>query len=357
MIKKIKSILSKTIILILLIIILFSLIFTKVNYYPINQTKSYLIKINDDKIDIEEFKKLYNFSLLEYEKKFNLKKLNNLHNESYKKKIYKTVISNIIYQTLLKQYVSKLNIILDNDEVKHYIYNEQLFKENNIFSIKKYYTFLNIENLSSNEYIKKIRDNLKIKKFLSLISDSIFISKKEIDNFIKLFSQIRIIRTTSINLYKIFEKLNTDNKNIINNLINHNFNALLIKKYKNDIFLIFKKTTYQNRRKLTKILKKIQLKFKKPLFFSRFNTSKFKTFIFNLPNLKKNKKSYFGTFKNNGNLFLIQFYKTKYMKFSSQQKNNIISQFKEYNLERILSSILDDLYKKAHISYGELKNS
>ncbi|XBC41166.1 MAG: SurA N-terminal domain-containing protein [Buchnera aphidicola (Nurudea yanoniella)] len=347
--KKIKKILSKLIILILLIIIIFSLVFMKFNYYSIKDKKNYIIKINNDEIHLEEFQKKYIFLLSKY--KYNS---NNFHNTNYIKKIYKEAILDIIYKTLLKQYVKKLHISLNDSEIKNYIHNNSDFQEKNIFKIEKYYYFLNKENISSNEYIDKIKTYLKIKKFISFISNLIFISKHEKNNLIQSLSQIRIIKIASVPLTKFFKNTIINNKNIINYLKKNNSNLFSIKKYKNNTFLILKKTTYEFNNKPVKLLKTIKLKFQKSLFFSRFDKNKFKKFIFNLPNLKKNKNIYFSIIKNSGDLLLIKFYKTMHIDFSNKQKNVIISQLKKYNLGTILNSILDDLYLKAHISYGNL---
>lgn len=343
--KKIKLILSNIIMLIFLIIICFSLIITKINYDPLINKKDYVITINDDKISLEEFTKLYTFALLKNKKKSHKNDLNLLYNKNYTKNIYQKVLSNIIYKTLLKQYVKKLNISVNNSDVKNYIHNQSIFKTNNIFNVQKYYSFLNSVNISSYEYKEKIKTDLKINKFISFISNSTFILKHEMNDFIELLSQIRVIKKATINIPKTFKHIYINQK-YFKNCLNKN-NTI-------NYFLVSKKIINELNAGSDKLLKKIKLKFKNPQKFSKFGISKLEKLIFNLPLPKKNNNVYFSIFKNNGNLLLMQFYKTQHTIFSKKQKKIIISQLLKHHLKMTLNSILNHLYANANISYEKL---
>ncbi|XBC42717.1 MAG: SurA N-terminal domain-containing protein [Buchnera aphidicola (Kaburagia rhusicola ensigallis)] len=343
--KKIQLILSNIIMLIFVIIICFSLIITKINYDPIINKKNYVITINNDKISLEEFTKLYTFALLKNKKTSHKNDLNSLYNKNYTKNIFQQVLSNIIYKTLLQQYVKKLNISINDSDVKNYIHNQSIFKIHNIFNIQKYYSFLNSANINSYEYKKKIKIDLKINKFISLISNSEFILKHEINNFIELLSQIRVIKQATINIPKTFKRLYINQKYFKNCL------------YKNNTinyFLVAKKIINELNTGSNELLKKIKLKFNNPQKLSKFGMSKLEKLIFNLPLPKKNNNVYFSIFKNNGNLLLIQFYKTQHTIFSKKQKNIIVSQILKHRLKMTLNSILNNLYTNANISYDKL---
>ncbi|XBC43228.1 MAG: SurA N-terminal domain-containing protein [Buchnera aphidicola (Meitanaphis flavogallis)] len=343
--KKIKLIFSNIIMLIFLIIIFFSLIITKINYNPLINKNNYVVTINDEKISLEEFTKLYTLELLKNKEKLHKNNLNSLYNKNYTKNIYQKVLSNIVYKTLLKQYVQKLNISVHDSDVKNYIHNQSIFKINNIFNIQKYYSFLNSANISSYKYKKKIKIDLKINKFISFISNSTFILKHEINNFIELLSQIRVIKKATINIPETFKHLYI-NKKYFKNYLNKN-NTI-------NYFLIAKKIINELNTGSDKLLKKIKLKFENSQKFSTFEISKLKKLIFNLPLPKKNNNVYFSIFKNNGNLLLIQFYKIQHKIFSKKQKNIIISQLLKHHLKMTLNSILNNLYTNANISYEKI---
>ncbi|XBC38088.1 MAG: SurA N-terminal domain-containing protein [Buchnera aphidicola (Floraphis meitanensis)] len=356
--KKIKLIISNIIILIFLVIIFFSLVITKINFYSLINKKNYIIKINNEKINLNDFIKIYTIELLKYKKNIDLNNLKSLQNRIYLKKIYKKVMLNIIYETLLKQYIKKLNIFAKSSEIKNYIHNQSIFKENNIFSIKKYYSFLNSINMNSNEYINKIETNLKINKFISFISNSTFVLKNEMENLIQLLSQVRMIKIAPIKISNIFKYLIDNNRNIKIHHIQHNRNILFLSK-KNTLnpFIITKKIIYELNHGSNKILKQMNIKFEKKQFFYKFDLNKLEKLIFNLPHPTYKKNIYFSILKNNHDLLLVQFYKIKYIKFSKKQKNIIFSRLLKHNIETILNSIINNLYTKANISYGrELTN-
>ncbi|XBC42200.1 MAG: SurA N-terminal domain-containing protein [Buchnera aphidicola (Meitanaphis elongallis)] len=332
--KKIKFIFSNIILLTFLIIIVLSLIITKMNYHSLKYKKNYVIKINEDTISLETFTRAYTAVLLQNKKSLNTSSLNTLYNRSYIKKLYKQTISNIIYETLLKQYLKKLNVFVSNTSIQNYVYNQQIFRKNNVFDIQKYYFFLNSHNINTKEYIETIKTNLAIKKFISSITNSTFILKKDSNNFIKLLSQIRVIRIAPINKKNYYS---------------------LVRVQKTNSFAMIKEITNECNNGSETLFKKMNLKFEKPQFFYKFSTNKLGQLIFSLPSLKKNNIC-FNIIKNNNDLFLVQFYKIMHINISKQQKKVLLSQLLKHNTKMILNSILHNLYTQANISYGKLIN-
>lgn len=355
--KKIKLIFSNIIIIIFFIIITFSLIFTKMNYYPFINKNHYVIKVNDDEINSEELLKRYSIELLQLKKKLNLNNLDKSYNNFYKSKIYKKIISDIIYETLLKQYIHKLKISVSDADVKYYIHNQIIFKKNNVFNVDKYYSVLHNLNISTKEYVNKIKTHLKIKQFIYFITNSIFTLEKETNNFIKSLSQIRVIKIAPINILHVFKKfIITNSTKITKKNINNYNNKIAIETNRIKYSLMITKIINALHDKPNKLLKKIDLKFEKPQLFSKFHFNKLAKLIFSLPTPKKNKNAYFFIIKNNNNLSLVKFYKIIHIKFSKQQKKALLSQLFQHNLNMILNSILNDLYMKSTISYGKLNS-
>ncbi|XBC44269.1 MAG: SurA N-terminal domain-containing protein [Buchnera aphidicola (Schlechtendalia peitan)] len=352
--KKIKLIFYNTMILLFLIIMIFSLTITKTNYYSLKDKQTYIIKINHEKISLDKFKQRYIIELIN--NNINLNNLKPSIKIVYKNKIYNKVISDIIYETLLKQYVQKLNISIQNSDVKNYIYNQKIFQNNKVFNIQKYHYFLNTLNISSQEYINTIKTELKINKFISSISNSMFILKNEIDNSINSLSQIRLIQVAPIQIPHTYPNLINTHKKIIKNQYKHDNFRSFTKQKNINYFLISKKIIYELNHGSKILFNKMHLKFQKPQLVSQFSRNKLSKLIFNLPHPKKNKNIYFSIIKNRNTVFLVKFYKIIHIRFSTQQKKIITSQLLKYNLEMVLNSIFKNLYTQANISYNDLFN-
>jgi len=350
--KKIKLVLYNIIMLVFLIIISFTLITTKSNYYRSKNDKQYIIKVNNEEIGLQEFQRRYAIELIKSNAYSNTKTLNKAYSYKYKKKIYKKVLLDIIHETLLKQYVQRLNISIKHYDVQNYIYNQKNFTRNKNFDIQKYYFFLNTLGISSKEYINIIETHLKINKFISSIINSIFSLKNETTRFNQLFSQGRMISIAPVNKLNFFE----ENKKIEKNRYrNANFTPK-IKKNNINYFFIAKKIIYLLNHKPSKLLKKINLKFQEPQLISRFDNNKFSKLIFNLPQPNAKKNVYFIIVKDNNNLYIAKFFKMTHINLSENQKKFIALQLLQYNVNMTLNSIMNNLYAQAQIEYNSLIN-
>lgn len=460
-------------------IIFISLILPYINVFFFKNTSDYAIKINNQTISQEEFIKKYNLEYIKQKKNTKNKITTNINTNNYLLKIYKKTISNIIQESLLKQYIIKINFKIQDLDIKNYIYSQSKFQTNYCFDINKYHQYLNILQISSNEYIKKIKIYLKIQKFLENIYDTDFILENEKKIILKLFSQIRMVQKSHPikiksfhnekninskkikkyfknnvnelitkeqftinyilihkknikNIHKNIQKKNQDN--IIYTLLNNKINSPLfkktIKKNKIKIFytpwitnkskksknlpskilkyiiknkLLFKKNntsikkypttiktkknnlyilwikkyqkqhiknilnTEQTQHKYQKTLKniicklnsgsqillnKINLKFKHPKYYFRFNTNnKLTKIIFSQPSPTKRNSVYF-SFYQNKKFYIYKFSKILYFKLTPKQKKIIISKFLELHSKAIFNTILKNLYKTAKILYG-----
>ncbi|AAO27132.1 peptidyl-prolyl cis-trans isomerase D [Buchnera aphidicola str. Bp (Baizongia pistaciae)] len=241
---KLTSKLSNLILLLLIIIIFISLILTNFNNYLLENLSEYEIKINNTEISREEFIQRYNLECFYNDKNFKNDIITNPKNPKYISEIYNITLSNIIYESLLQQYVHQLHFNIDYSHVKNYIYKQTIFRQNQKFNKEKYYEYLKKLQISSNEYIKKVMTYLEIKEFIKTLTNTDFILNNEKNNILKLFEQGRIVNKSYVNLNNLKLIEHISNKELKRYYINHKHQFLSPKKFKISYFLINKNNVF-----------------------------------------------------------------------------------------------------------------
>ncbi|CAL4325484.1 SurA N-terminal domain-containing protein [Buchnera aphidicola] len=194
MIKYFKSQLSLIIVKFILGIIILSLIFGTINSYINSDPKKYIAKVNEEEISIEMLKKMY-FNTREKQKKILGKNFLEIKdNKEIQENTYNYALNQLINNTLLEQYVKKINFNINDDEIKKVILNNSKFQKNNTFDKKKYLSYLSKKNLTHYEYINLIKKKISTTKFIHSIAQTDFILDNEKKQIIKLLSQKRIIK-------------------------------------------------------------------------------------------------------------------------------------------------------------------
>ncbi|WP_075432101.1 SurA N-terminal domain-containing protein [Buchnera aphidicola] len=167
----INSFSKKILITMIIITIMLSIIFNSIIIYFIKDFKNYAIQINDEEISPKIIQLLYFLN-----KKYNNHHINNnlkickptLHEEL----LYKKTLMQIIYTTLLKQYLKKLHFHVIKKNIKNKIYQSKFFQKENKFNLNQYLNFINFIELTNEQYITSLEKKETVKDFIYLLLKS-----------------------------------------------------------------------------------------------------------------------------------------------------------------------------------------
>jgi peptidyl-prolyl cis-trans isomerase D len=121
-------------------------------------------------------------------------------NENFIKENYNYILSQLVNNVLLEQYTKKMQLQINDEEIKKIILNSSLFQINNKFNKEKYLNYLASINLSNDEYINIIKTKINTENLIRTISSSNFILQNEQKNILQLLSQKRIFRKSIVEI-------------------------------------------------------------------------------------------------------------------------------------------------------------
>lgn len=162
---------KKILITMIIITIMLSIILNSIMIYFIKDFKQYSIKINDEEISPKIIQLLYFLN-----KKYNNHQKNNNLNicESTVQEalLYKKTLMQIIYTTLLKQYLTKLHFHVIKKNIKNKICLSKFFQKEKKFNYNQYLNFINFIELTSDQYINALEQKENVKDFIYLLLNS-----------------------------------------------------------------------------------------------------------------------------------------------------------------------------------------
>jgi hypothetical protein len=156
------------IIFVLLIIAFMGSTFAGLGLYFLNFKTDYIIKINNSKISTKLFNSIYTNSVKLYQKMTN-KQLSEKDLNKIKMIILQTLVQNEIFYQQSKYY----GIAVSDKELKTYLQNLKIFKNNGRFSLKKYHMFLGSLQMMPKEYETLVKKQIAGNKMKAIISSSI----------------------------------------------------------------------------------------------------------------------------------------------------------------------------------------
>lgn len=187
-------------------IVILSLIFSAINSYFNQHVEKFVAKVNDEKISLNLFKNMYFLEKEKQEKILGKDFFRSKENQKFKKKIYNYVLSQLINNTLLEQYVKKIQLEINDQQIKKIILNSNSFKKNEVFNKGKYFDYLASVNLTHNEYVDLIKKKLSTEHLINSISNTNFLLEEEKENFLNLLSQKRVIVKSILNINSFIDK-------------------------------------------------------------------------------------------------------------------------------------------------------
>lgn len=209
---------------IILTIIISVLILTGVEHFfwdKSNSDKNYVVKVNNQKITYDQVENIF-ISERERQKQI-LGDQFFINNEQYNNQLYQAVLSQIIDEVLVEQYVKKIDVKINDNQIKQIIFSQSAFQVDGKFNNDKYLNVIRSTGLTINKYVDEIRKKLAVQKFLKTMANTEFVLDNESKDFFDLLSQkrltnlmkieyVNLIKTQKINQKEI-EKYYYENKN------------------------------------------------------------------------------------------------------------------------------------------------
>ncbi|VFP83785.1 Peptidyl-prolyl cis-trans isomerase D [Buchnera aphidicola (Cinara laricifoliae)] len=301
----------------------------KKNNIP-NFIKNFKLKKNGDHSKIIFYKN--NFFIFQLYQTKNFNKITKKIIKNYIKKIEK--FNHIFFENIIKK--NNLNFLLKN----HHIKLEQLFSNNikNIYVTKPMLYEQLIKYFYSNKLKKYIKKNFSYTE-IHKKNSSIKLYKSK-NNYIYLLQinskKIKNLQKEEINYEKILknlilEKIKKKNCSLIKKFLSTNYNE---KKYflkKHPIYIHQPQTlSYEKNKEIIKIIKKIPIQ-------------------------KKNNSIYFLLPNSEKKYILIILQNNFFKKINKIEKIDIIKQIKQYMKIKVITTMLQNLYKKSKIIYNSDK--
>ncbi|QTM69434.1 hypothetical protein HIC20_00970 [Buchnera aphidicola (Hormaphis cornu)] len=145
------------------------------------------------------------------------------NNTSYIKHIHLQILSQIINNILINNYIKKLNFKINVSLLQNKIYKMPIFQINHHFNRVKYLYILNNINIFPKKYENLLIQQLNTLEFLKIIKNSEFILNYEKNFYIKNFFQIRTINKITLSIKKLIHKQHIKTSEINKYLKKYNF--------------------------------------------------------------------------------------------------------------------------------------
>jgi len=201
-------------------------------------SEKYVATVNGEKISLNTFQNMYSIEQERYKKILGERYFQLIKNKKFIKESYNYILSQLINNVLLEQYVKKNKLEVDDNKIKEIIKNSNLFKNNNVFDKGKYFNYLSSINLRHDEYINLIKKKLNTEALVNTISDSSFILQEEKENIIRLLSEKRMIKKAFLNFDFLIEQQNVNDLELQNYFYKYKKNFYTPEQFKVDFVQI-----------------------------------------------------------------------------------------------------------------------
>ncbi|MCK9397954.1 MAG: SurA N-terminal domain-containing protein [Methylobacter sp.] len=115
-------------------------------------------------------------------------------------------LQKLIKDEVLLQYVHTKGLVTTDDTAREFIQSLPYFQVDGKFDDKRYKTMLNLQKMSSGEFVNRIKDALIMEQFQRSIIDSSFATKYDVENFFKIQNQQRDVDYVTVAVQKSAEQ-------------------------------------------------------------------------------------------------------------------------------------------------------
>lgn len=115
-------------------------------------------------------------------------------------------LEKLIKDEVLLQYVRAKGLVTTDDTARDFIQSLAYFQVDGKFDEKRYKTMLNLQKMSSVEFVNRIKNALIMEQFQRSIIDSSFSTKYDVESFFKIQNQQRDVDYVTIDIQKPAEQ-------------------------------------------------------------------------------------------------------------------------------------------------------
>jgi peptidyl-prolyl cis-trans isomerase D len=114
-------------------------------------------------------------------------------------------LEKLIKDEVLLQHVRAKGLITTDDTAREFIQSLDYFQVDGKFDDKRYKTMLNLQKMSSGEFVNRIKNALTMEQFQRSIIDSSFATKYDVEGFFKIQNQQRDVDYVTVTVQKSAE--------------------------------------------------------------------------------------------------------------------------------------------------------
>ncbi len=115
-------------------------------------------------------------------------------------------LEKLIKDEVLLQYVRAKGLVTTDDTAREFIQSLPYFQVDGKFDDKRYKTMLNLQKMSSGEFVNRIKNALIMEQFQRSIIDSSFATKYDVESFFKIQNQQRDVDYITVAVQKSVEQ-------------------------------------------------------------------------------------------------------------------------------------------------------
>lgn len=115
-------------------------------------------------------------------------------------------LEKLIKDEVLLQYVRAKGLVTTDDTAREFIQSLAYFQVDGKFDEKRYKTMLNLQKMSSAEFVNRIKNALIMEQFQRSIIDSSFSTKYDVESFFKIQNQQRDVDYVTVDVQKLVEQ-------------------------------------------------------------------------------------------------------------------------------------------------------
>jgi len=119
-------------------------------------------------------------------------------------------LEKLIKDEVLLQYVHANGLVTTDDAARELIQSLPYFQVDGKFDDKRYRTALNLQKMSSGEFVNRIKNALIMEQFQRSIIDSSFATKYDVESFFKIQNQQRDVDYVTVAVQKLAEQPSED---------------------------------------------------------------------------------------------------------------------------------------------------
>jgi peptidyl-prolyl cis-trans isomerase D len=112
-------------------------------------------------------------------------------------------LEKLIKDEVLLQHVRAKGLVTTDDTAREFIQSLDYFQVDGKFDEKRYKTMLNLQKMSSGEFVNRIKNALIMEQFQRSIIDSSFATKYDVESFFKIQNQQRDVDYVSVAVQKL----------------------------------------------------------------------------------------------------------------------------------------------------------